>query len=845
MKALLPALLVFLALPSAALAQTRSSTLTETSTPAPVLVPPRSVGPATIDHPPGAPPEVEAQVTVRLSVNELGEVVRTELIRSAGQPFDRAVLEGSTRFVFEPATYGGIAVPVEINFTQRFVPPPAAEPIAEAAPRTGVLAVKLESRGVRRPIAYAAITVTSSATRFETTSDEQGRFELELPEGPVLIDVLASAFDPFVQTETIVAGERIALTYLLDRKSRDPYEVIVRAERNRSDVSRTTLRGKEIRQVPGTFGDPFRVVSALPGVSSMMSLLPFPVVRGSSPGNTGFLVDGIRVPLLFHLLAGPSVVHPELIDSIEFSPGGFPVEYGGYTGGIVDGKTRPSEPDERRYEVDLNFFQVGGLARQPVALLGGTFTLAGRYGFPGLMISLASPRVSLEYWDYQLRYDAGSRRSRFTVFAFGARDALDTIPAGEPDDADLEPLLRFQFHRVDVRYTHEGGGLDGLYQLTFGYDGSLSQEDATLSSLSVIPRLRWTWHLAKNFDLRFGADGLAKHADFVSGEVGTGELGELIGADETPSNVLFSGGLLIESLYRPIERLLLRPGVRVDVYDDTRATKAGVDPRLLARFQLLEADPALWLKGGVGLYHQPPRFTIPLPGLDQLAFERGLLEATQVTLGAEVALPDGWSADVQTYFNWMDPIFYDVNINPGVGEVQNDPPDAPPGEAPVIPPRDRDGLGDRLDQLLVPATGRAYGFELLLRRESETGLSGWVSYTLSRSERLRDGVWTGFDFDRTHILNLVLSVPLPRRWQLGLRGQLQTGRPLTTTSGLAEARSGTFVRFDLRIDKTAIWNDWLLDFYVDISNAILASEELTPQQEVRYVLPTLGFRAMF
>ncbi len=96
-----------------------------------------------------------------------------------------------------------------------------------------------------------------------------------------------------------------------------------------------------------------------------------------------------------------------------------------------------------------------------------------------------------------------------------------------------------------------------------------------------------------------------------------------------------------------------------------------------------------------------------------------------------------------------------------------------------------------------------------------------------------------------HLLRQISCFPLPWSWRLGLRAQVQSGRPLTTTSGLAEARTATFVRFDLRIDKTAIWNDWLLDFYIDISNAILGGEELAPENTLRYVIPTVGFRGLF
>ena len=137
-------------------------------------------------------------------------------------------------------------------------------------------------------------------------------------------------------------------------------------EQRREEVSRITLRGDEIQQIPGTFGDPFRVMQTLPGVASVVSLLPFPIVRGASPSSTGFLLDGTRVPLLYHLLAGPSVIHPEFIDEIQFFPGGAPVPYGGYIGGIVDGRTRRARPDERLLDFDINLLQAGGFVRAPM-----------------------------------------------------------------------------------------------------------------------------------------------------------------------------------------------------------------------------------------------------------------------------------------------------------------------------------------------------------------------------------------------------------------------------------------------------------------------------------------------
>ena len=51
------------------------------------------------------------------------------------------------------------------------------------------------------------------------------------------------------------------------------------------------------------------------------------------------------------------------------------------------------------------------------------------------------------------------------------------------------------------------------------------------------------------------------------------------------------------------------------------------------------------------------------------------------------------------------------------------------------------------------------------------------------------------------------------------------------------------MRFDLRVDKRAVWQKWLLDFYVDITNVALLPEEIEPGTVIRYVLPTVGLRA--
>ena len=95
-----------------------------------------------------------------------------------------------------------------------------------------------------------------------------------------------------------------------------PTEIIIKGERAEPSRSATLSRA-EVRQIPGTFGDPFRAIEVMPGVTPIVSGLPFFFVRGAPPGAVGYFLDGIRVPLLFHVGGGPSGSHPASLDRVE------------------------------------------------------------------------------------------------------------------------------------------------------------------------------------------------------------------------------------------------------------------------------------------------------------------------------------------------------------------------------------------------------------------------------------------------------------------------------------------------------------------------------------------------
>ncbi len=815
----------------------------------PSFEPPHAQGSTDVPYPANAPAhDVPIVVTVKLLVDITGAVARIDPITPPQPPFDEAVAAAAKRFSFDPARFGGKAVPVEITFTHTFLPPPPPPPtpIDNGPVRSAILRGKLIELGTRAPVTGATVTVIVDDRRYEAEADTRGNFELPVPPGAAKIVVTAPGHNAFLQQEKLVAAQALSVSYYVERDRYDPYEIVVMGEQRREEVSRITLRGPEIKQIPGTFGDPFRVVQALPGVASAISLLPFPIVRGASPSSTGFLLDGTRVPLLYHLLSGPSVIHPDFIDEIQFYPGGAPVTYGGYTGGIIDGRTARARRDEHLIDVDANLLQAGGLVRQPVKALGATVTVAGRYGYPGLILGLATNKVSLSYWDYQFRLDGGTPNDGWTLFAFGARDKLSTPdPTAAPNDPSppLTPSLILGFHRLDLRLHRTYGGLVTSYRTVVGYDQSKSR-GTDFSVLVAEPSINLTWKVDPKLKLVAGVEG-SIHSITQHGPMGSDPTAVITGGLDR----FTSGAALVEALWRPTPQWLIRPGVRADVWADKDTTKPAIDPRLTVRYKLAHRDladvppdsddSAVWLKGSLGVYHQPPRFVLPLPGLDLMPLKYGLLRSYQSSLGVEVPLTDRFQLTGEGFYNRLDPTIFDLSVNDASLVNQASPT--------LFPTMTVTEMGQQtfIDRLTAPQQGRAYGLELLLRRQAKSGIFGWVSYTLSRSERLRDGQYVPYDFDRTHLVNVVAGLPLRRNWDLGMRLQYQSGKPSTTTAGYNTARTAGYVRFDVRVDKRVVWRKWLLDFYVDITNIALLPEEITAGQVIRYVLPTVGLRGRF
>jgi hypothetical protein len=151
----------------------------------------------------------------------------------------------------------------------------------------------------------------------------------------------------------------------------------------------------------------------------------------------------------------------------------------------------------------------------------------------------------------------------------------------------------------------------------------------------------------------------------------------------------------------------------------------------------------------------------------------------------------------------------------------------------------------RSTELINDGRGRIFGAELSAKLQPWHGLTGFLSYTLSRSERSdRREPWRLFDYDQTHILSAALGYRLGRTWEVGGAFRLVSGNPETPIESgiydaaldiyrpvygaLNSARNPMFRRLDLRIEKQFHPGRTLIAVYLDLQNATnFKNRELT------------------
>ncbi|HVW26497.1 MAG TPA: TonB-dependent receptor [Polyangiaceae bacterium] len=734
-----------------------------------------------------------ASVVLLVAISPTGTVDDVAVLTSAGPAFDDAAIAAVRQFLFTPAEIDNQPAAIKIQYRYDFV-------LKQEAPTTAVFEGIVKRRATSAPLAGVDVVLDDGQ---RATTDERGHFHFDaVSPGGHRVSLSRSDLKAMQTEETFEAGKKLDATYDVEEQppeqtgseDSDDLEIVVVAPKLTKQIVSTVVEADQAKRVAGTQGDVLKIVENMPGVSRATAGSGTVVVWGAAPEDTRVYVDGVRVPQLYHFGGLRSVVHTDVVRSVELIPGGYGVTYGRGLGGLISVEKRAPADDHMHGSVQLDFLDASASVNGPISDKWRIQGAVRRSHLDWLLDRVTSRDVG-EFFPIPKYYDGEaairyreSDKEWVEVGGLISSDSLSrNIASLSPDDRKSE-TQELYFDRVYARYEKLPGNGSLISVVPWaGRDHSsiVQRFGGTPTSLDV-------WSM--NYGLRASYRGQV--SSFLNANVGLDLEGTSASANrngsitsppregdahifgQPPSDavnndqwnaVIGSASPYAEGDFGLLsDRLHLVPGVRLEpifMSVSRRFPKQGnapdsgayvgdisIEPRLSVRYALTNR---VSFKAAYGKYHQPPAVADLSP-----TFGNPLLTpsaATHLLFGTTVQLAALLSAETTVFYSRSNDL-----------AVRN------PSPTPLL-----------AQALVSEGQGRSYGVQVLLRRELAQGLFGWVAYTLSRSER-QDAPGLSyrlFDYDQTHVLTALASYDLGKGFDVGARFRYATGYPRTPVLG--------------------------------------------------------------
>lgn len=593
-------------------------------------------------------------------------------------------------------------------------------------------------------------------------------------------------------------------------------EVVVRAERSPEQVSKNVISGKELRQLAGSSGDPLRALQSLPGVATVDGSSA-PAVRGSGPGDNLYYVDGLRIGKLFHY-GGISVFNADLIEDFNLYSAAFSPHYGDVTGAVIDVALREPRKDRLGGKVNVSLMGADFLVEGP-RNNDQSFYFAARRSYDDLFIKQIEQKgVTLQipnYWDYQGKYlwrlnDA----NRLTFHLYGAADILKLNISSNAKVAQQEPVSAgdsaFSNTNTTQAVVLDTSLSDSAYnKLVFehsnnrtanvlGMAGNINQTDNNLLLSDQV-----NMELNAGHELSLGTEfinAVSKvNVDFKNAPCTQFNPNcDLTSASRQQLTDTFTTNVWSVSAQdrkRVSSQLTLIGGVRYS--KENYANKTYTEPRLGMEWEWSERT---MYTAGWGRHNQYPTGEQWSPKFGNPKLDH--IRAEHSVLGVRHKVDADWNWKAETYYKK----FSNLVINDALLNYSN------------------------------AASGKAYGVELLIKKEPTGKFSGWWVLNLAKSQRRNDVTGEAFRFEYDQPINttLVANYKASEEWSFGMKWNYHSGTPytpITGTSGTypdgrpipvyAGVNSGTlpvYHRLDLRADRNYVFKTWKLNTYFELNN---------------------------
>lgn len=704
----------------------------------------------------------------------------------------------------------------------------------------------------RQPLEFINVLVLGLGRGGVT--DAEGHFNIgEVPPGIYRLQASAVGYKTILTPEYIVSTKDLTIQIETEENLTELEGITVTASPFRRDpespVGLRVIGLQEIEKSPGANRDISRIVQSYPGVAfSPAGYRNDLIVRGGSPSENRFYLDGVEIPNINHFSTqgasgGPvGIINADLIREVNFYTGAFPTDRGNAMSSVLDFKLRDGDMERNSLKATLGASEVS-LASNGHIGKKTSYLVSVRQSYLQFLFDMLGLPFLPTFTDAQFKLKTRfNANNELTILGLGGIDnmKLNTKLDGEKAEYILSylPKIQQETFTLGAVYRHYAGIHVQSVVVSHSYLNNrntkyLNNDESSADNLSL--KLRSVEQETKfrientstfgNWKINFGAN--LDYSQYTNTTFQRVYIDEGRTFDYHTYLGMWRWGIFGTINYATTdERFTASLGVRTDANNFSSGMKGMGDqlsPRLSLSYRLTDG---LYLSGNAGLYYQLPPYTgLGFKDNNGAWVNKYLryMSVSQESLGLSWHPGNTFELSAEGFYKQYDKIPFSIADGIPLACKGND----------------YGVIGN--EALSSTAQGRAYGIEILMKWLIAKKLNLASSFTLFKSEyrNNKQSEYIASAWDNRYIFNMSGTYNFPHNWSLGMKISCIGGAPYTPydveKSSLVTAwnaqgrpyydytkyntgRLPAFGQLDVRVDKTFYLKRCMLGFYIDLQN---------------------------
>lgn len=344
-----------------------------------------------------------------------------------------------------------------------------------------------------QPVEGVTIQLGSNEQNLRSTTDSSGYYQLEVPVGLYLLQAQRDGYQEVNVPDVWARSgkqevQRIAM--MTTSRSLPMFTVSNMAREQLAPLGVTTFTVEQTMRTPATTFDPGRMIASFPGVAGVDDGTNHLSIRGNSPNNNSWMLDGVEIVTPNHLTnagtnsdfpvlsgGGVNILSAQMLGTSQLVTGAAPVQYGNALGGWLDMRLRKGNTQENEWTIQAG---LTGLDVSTEGRIGksqrGSFLANYRYSTVGLLnaigVDFGDEAITYQDLSFHVALPIGKRGE---VRVFGLGGLSSNVFEVKPDTAEWE----FDKDSNDITYTSSMGAIGTSIRIPIS-------ETATFSTTAIL-----------------------------------------------------------------------------------------------------------------------------------------------------------------------------------------------------------------------------------------------------------------------------------------------------------------------------------------------------------------------